>query len=223
MSLTLYYHPLASYCQKVLVALYENGTEFDKRLIDLGNEADRAELAAIWPFARFPVIRDHLRHRDIAESTIIIEYLDRFFGGAAPLLPDNWEQALEVRMWDRFFDTYVHTPMQAIVADRITGAQGDLAKERASLNIAYGMLEERMASQRWAAGEQFSMADCAAAPSLFYAVTVHPFPPGAVHLPAYFERLMARPSMARVIDEARPYFAMYPFREGLDARFLPPA
>ncbi|MDB5935904.1 MAG: glutathione S-transferase [Massilia sp.] len=219
MAITLYYHPLASFCQKVLIALYENGTAFEKRLIDLGTEEDRAELAAIWPICKFPVIRDDARHRDVAESSSIIEYLDHFYAGAAPLLPPDWEAAHDVRHWDRIFDNHVQVPMQAIVLDRITGSKGDMARERAMLATAYRMIEARMATRQWIAADSFSMADCAAAPALFYAATLVPFPAGARHLGAYFERLIARPSVRRVLDEAKPYFSMYPFAEAIPARF----
>ena len=217
--LTLYYHPLASYCHKVLVALYEYGIDFEKRVIDLGNEADRAVLQALWPLCKFPVIYDHVRQRSVPESTVIIEYLGHHFAGQQTLIPPNWDEALEVRLWDRFFDNHVHTPMQDIVADRLRGTHGDLAPQRAALITAYTMLEERMARRTWVAGQTFSMADCAAAPALFYASTLQPFPSQAAHLGRYFDRLMARPSVQRVIDEARPYFALYPFAEAIPARF----
>jgi glutathione S-transferase len=219
MSLTLYFHPLASYCHKVLIALYENDIEFEKRFIDLGNASDRDALQAIWPFAKFPVLRDHGRHRDVPESTIIIEYLDHFFAGDVRLIPAEWDEALDVRLWDRFFDIYVHGPMQQIVANRITGAQGDSSKERRALDLAYDMLEQRMASRTWAAGSHFTMADCAAAPALFYASTLQRLPDEYTHLRAYFERLMARPSVKRVISEARPFFHFYPFADAIPARF----
>jgi glutathione S-transferase len=217
--ITLYYHPLASFCHKVLIALYEHGIDFEKRLINLGDAADRAELQAIWPIGKFPVIRDHARGRDVPESSIIIEYLDHFYQGGAPLLPPEWEAAYDVRLWDRFFDNYVQGPMNAIVLDRILGSKGDMARERAALATAYGMIDERMAARQWIAGDSFSMADCAAAPALFYAATLEPFANGASHLNAYFERLMARPSVQRVLEEAKPYFSMYPFEEAIPARF----
>lgn len=219
MSLTLYYHPLASYCHKALIALYEHGVDFERRIIDLGNAAERAELQAIWPLAKFPVVRDHARGRVVPETSVIIEYLDHFHAGAGRLLPADWEQALDVRLWDRFFDNHVQGPMQEIVADTFRAVQRDLAPERAALATAYRMVESRMASRTWAGGDDFSMADCAAAPALFYASTLVPFPPGCAHLHAYFERLMARPSVRRVIDEARPYFSMYPFAEAIPQRF----
>ena len=215
MSLTLYYHPLASYCHKVLVALYENGCEFEKRIIDLGNETDRAELQAIWPFCKFPVLQDNVRKRDVPESTIIIEYLDHFFKNAHPLIPGNWEDSQEVRHWDRLFDNYVQAPMQKIVGDRISGAQGALTSERATLETAYGMIDRHMSSRTWVSGQNFSMADCAAAPALFYASTVQPFPEEFRNLNAYLDRLTQRPSFQRVLKEAKPYFSLYPFADAL--------
>jgi glutathione S-transferase len=219
MSLTLYYHPLSSFCHKVLIALYENGCAFDKRLIDLGNEADRADLQAIWPFGKFPVLRDHDRKRNVSESTIIIEYLDHFFAGQNPLIPSDWETALDVRQWDRLFDNYVQGPMQQIVGDRLTGAQADLTSVRATLETAYGLIDRRMTSRTWIAGQHFSLADCAAAPALFYASTVQPFPKQLSHLSAYLDRLIKRPSFERVIQEARPYFSLYPFAEAIPPQY----
>lgn len=219
MAITLYYHPLASFCHKVLVAFYENGTPFDRRLIDLGAAADRAELEAIWPLCKFPVIGDAARHRDVPESSSIIEYIDHYYPGAAPLVPPEWEAAHEVRLWDRFFDNDVQGPMQAIVLGRITGSKGDMGRERACLATAYRIIEARMAGREWIAAGDFSMADCAAAPALFYAATLVPVPSSAGNLEAYFERLMERPSVRRVLDEARPYFGMYPFAEAIPGRF----
>jgi glutathione S-transferase len=219
MALTLYYHPLASFCHKVLIALYEHGVDFERRIIDLGNAADRAELQALWPLVKFPVIRDHARGRDLPETSIIIEYLDHYHGGEGRLIPSDWEQALEVRLWDRFFDNHVQGPMQEIVANTFRAAQRDLAPERAALATAYRMLDSRMAARTWAAGDAFSMADCAAAPALFYASTLVPFGSDCAHLIGYFERLMARPSVRRVMDETKPYFGMYPFADAIPQRF----
>lgn len=219
MSLTLYYHPLASYCHKVLIALYENGTPFEKRLIDLSKEDDRAALAALWPPVRFPVLRDHARGRDVPESTIIIEYLDHHFPGHRPLIPTDWNDALDVRLWERFFDGDVQDPMQRIVADRLHGTKADMAPQRARLATAYGMLEQQLGERTWVAGAGFSMADCAAAPALFYASTLAPIPADQIHLHAYFTRLMARPSVQRVLEEAKPYFQYYPFAEAIPQRF----
>jgi len=219
MPLTLYYHPLSSYCHKVLVALYEQAIEFEKKIIDLTNEADRSVLQALWPPCKFPVIRDHARQRNLAESSVIIEYLDHFHAGQHPLIPADWDTALEVRLWDRFFDLHVQTPMQQIVADRLRGTHGDLTRERAALMTAYGMLERQLAGRTWVASPDFSLADCAACPALFYASTLLPFPTDYRHLQGYFERLTQRPSFQRVIDEARPYFSLYPFAEAIAQRF----
>jgi glutathione S-transferase len=219
MSLTLYYHPLASFCHKVLIALYENGIEFEKRLINLADGVDRAELQAIWPLCKFPVIRDQARARELPETTIIIEYLDRFFAGEHPMIPPDWEDALDVRLWDRIFDNYVQIPMQRIVSDRMGGAKGDLSNERATLETAYAMIDQRMASRTWAAGRGFSMADCAAGPALFFAGAVQPFPAKFGHLRAYFDRLTDRPSFQRVLEEAKPYFPLFPFADDIPQRF----
>lgn len=219
MPLTLYYHPLSSFCHKVLVALYEHGVDFTPRLINLGDAADRAELQSVWPVIKFPVLRDQARARDVAESSIIIEYLDRHVARAHKMIPELWDDALDVRLWDRVFDNYVHGPVQQIVADRIHGAGADLTRQRAALDTAYRMIDERMKSRLWVAGEVFSMADCAAAPALFYAATLQPFPDGCANLAAYAERLIARPSVKRVLDEAKPYFSMYPFAENIPERF----
>lgn len=219
MSLTLYYHPLSSFCHKALIALYEHGIAFDKRIVNLGDEKDRSELLAIWPIGKFPVVRDHDRKRDVAETTIIIEYLDHFFAGHGRLIPVDWEEAIKVRLWDRIFDNYLQLPMQQIVSDRMSGAKGVMAKERATLKTAYGMIERQLATTRWAASENFSLADCAAAPALFYASTLEPFPREYGHLTAYFDRLTARPSVQRVLEEAKPYFSLYPFAEAVPQRF----
>jgi glutathione S-transferase len=223
MPLTLYYHPLSSFCHKVLIALYENDVEFEKRLINFGDPADTTELRGIWPISKFPVIRDHGRKRDLPESTIIIEYLDRFYAGEHKLIPADWEDALDARLWDRFCDNYLQVPMQHIVADRIGGSKGDVTKERATLTTAYGMLDRRLASRIWLSGKSFSLADCAAAPGLFYGSAVHPIPEALAHVHAYFDRLTQRPSIMRVLAEAKPYFTMFPFAEAIAPRFRRPA
>jgi glutathione S-transferase len=219
MSLTLYFHPLSSFCHKALIALYELDIEFEKRIIDLGNDADRAELQALWPIGKFPVLRDLTRQKNVPESSVIIEYLDRLHTGQAHLIPYDGEAALEVRLWDRFFDLHVQVPMQKIVADRLNAANGDLTRERAALTTAYGLLERQLTARTWVASPAFSMADCAAAPALFYASTLVPFADDHRHLRAYFDRLTERPSVKRVIDEARPWFAWYPFAEAIPERF----
>ena len=220
MSLTLYYHPLASYCHKVLVALYEHEIPFEPRIIDLGAEADRAELGALWPFCKFPLLRDHERQRTVPESSIIIEYLDPFAASRPPLIPRDVNDALQARLWDRMVDNYVHEPMQDIVLDHLRGAKADVSGLRATIQTAYALMDTQLATRPWMAGPTFSMADCAAAPALFYAHTLEPFPEPLVHLRAYFDTLMARPSVQRVLAEARPYFPMYPFYSAIPARFL---
>ena len=224
MSLTLYFHPLASFCHKVLLALYESAIPFEGRIIDLGNPDDRAEITALWPVGKFPVLRDDERKRTLPESSVIIEYLCQHFAGAAGLLPDDADMRLEVRLWDRFFDGYVQVPMQKIVGDRLR-AEGErdprgVADARATLHTAYDMLERQLAPGAWAVGERFSMADCAAMPALFYAFIVEPLPEGHAQLAGYFERLMSRPSVRRTLDEARPYFPLFPFKDAMPARFL---
>jgi glutathione S-transferase len=221
MSLTLYYHPLSSYCHKVLIALYEHGVDFEKRIIDLGNAEEKAELQALWPIGKFPVFRDHTAQFDVAESTIIIEYLDHYFAGQTRLIPGNWDTALEVRLWDRICDNYLQTPVQQIVLDRIIGANGNLTPQRSTLQTVYGMLDRQLATSTWLASDEFSLADCAAAPALFYASTLERFPEEQRHLNAYFDRLMDRPSVQQVIDEARPYFSLYPFEQDIPQRFYP--
>ncbi len=217
--LTLYYHPLSSFCHKVLVALYENATVFERRIVNLGDSKDRSELLALWPIGKFPVIRDQARNRVVAETSIIIEYLDHLYAGERPLIPRDWEEALQVRMWDRFFDNYVQVPMQQIVGDHLAGAGGDMTRERSVLETSYGVLDAHMTSRAWAVGEAFSMADCAAAPALFYASTLRPLPPQLKNLRGYFERLMDRDSVHRVLEEAKPYFQFYPFADAIPARF----
>ena len=220
MSLTLFYHPLASFCHKVLIALYENHTTFEKRIINLGDEKDRAELLAVSPIGKFPVIRDHARERDVAETTIIIEYLDHFFAGERALIPSEWEDALQVRLWDRLLDSYIQIPMQHIVGERLRGTQVDVSQERATLEMAYRMIDNQLAGRMWLGSEEFSMADCAAAPALFFSSTVQPFPHGLTHLRGYFDRLVERPSVHRVLEEAKPYLQFYPFIDAVPKRFL---
>ena len=224
MSLTLLMHPLASFCHKVLIALYENGTPFEARTVDFAEPGSSAELFERWPVGKIPLLVDEAARRVVPETSIIIEHLDRHHPGPAPLLPEAEEARLEARLWDRFFDLYVHMPMQRIVADRIRPeGRGDpfgVEEARAGLRTAYALAETRLAGRTWAAGEGFTIADCAAAPALFYASIVEPFDPGQQGLAGYFERLLARPSVARTLREARPYFPMFPYREAMPARFL---
>ncbi|WP_159590609.1 glutathione S-transferase family protein [Chelativorans xinjiangense] len=224
MSLTLHFHPLASYCHKVLIALYESRTAFEGRIVDFADEASSAELFALWPVGKIPLLRDTDRDRTVPETSVIIEYLDRHHPGPAPLIPADPEEALEARLWDRFYDLYVSTPMQKIVTDRIR-PDGNrdphgVAEARAMLGTAYEMVERRMGDRRWAAGAAFTMADCAAAPALFYAEAVLPFSGSHPNVAAYFDRLAERPSFKRALAEARPHFHLFPYREAIPARFL---
>ena len=207
---TLYAHPFSSYCQKALVALYENGTPFEYRMLEDAGAME--ELTALWPMKRFPVLADG--GRTVFEATCIVEYLDVHHPGPVRLIPEDPEAALEVRMLDRFFDNYVSTPQQKIVADRLRPeAVRDphgVAEARAMLDTAYAWLDEAMADRQWAAGERFSLADCGAAPFLFYADWTHRIDPSFANVIDYRQRLLARPSFARAVDEARPFRGYFP-------------
>jgi glutathione S-transferase len=214
MSLTLHFHPLASFCWKVLVALYENGTPFEPSIVDLGDPVSAAAFKALWPLAKMPVLQDHARDRIVPESTIVIEYLAQHYPGPVALVPADPERARQTRLADRFYDLYVHEPMQKIVTDRLRPrGQADafgVGQARATLAVSYGMIEQDMAGRRWAMGEAFTLADCAAAPALFYANKVAPFGGRHPKVAAYLDRLMARPSFARTVAEAQPYFKDFP-------------
>jgi glutathione S-transferase len=212
MTLKLYAHPFSSYCQKVLVALYENGTPFEWRLLSHEDPQPMEELATLWPLKRFPVLVD--AGRAIPEASIIIEYLGLHYPGPVPLLPADARAALEVRAMDRFFDHYISTPQQKVVADSLRpeaerDARG-VADARAMLDTAYGWLDQHMANREWAAGERFSLADCGAAPFLFYADWTHRIDSAFTQVIAYRQRLLARPSFARAVDEARVYRPFFP-------------
>ncbi|WP_025599021.1 glutathione S-transferase family protein [Burkholderia sp. WSM2230] len=212
MSLKLYAHPFSLYCQKALIALYENGTPFEFRLLAYDNPQIMAEFAELWPIKRFPVLVDS--GRTVMEASIIIEYLGLYYPGPVALLPTDARAALEVRSMDRFFDNYISTPQQKVVFDSLRPeAERDkrgVAEARAMLDTAYAWLDRTMAGREWAAGDTFSLADCAAAPALFYADWTHPIDPGFAQVRAYRERLLARPSFARAVDEARPYRPLFP-------------
>lgn len=229
---TLHYHPLSSYCQKVLIAADALGVALDKRLLNLGDPTERAAYLALWPTGKMPLLVDG--GRVVPESSIIIEHLQRHHASPGrALIPDDVDAALQVRLWDRLLDQYVMTPMQALTADLLRPeAERDprgVAQAREALATAYTFIDRHLQShhlqgrqgQPWAVGGGFSMADCAAAPSLFYALTYVPLAPQHTHLAAYFERLLANPAVARAVDEARPFFKYYPGRAGLAARFLP--
>ncbi|ANV99471.1 glutathione S-transferase family protein [Bradyrhizobium icense] len=214
MSLTLHFHPLASYCWKALIALYENDIPFTPNLVDLGNPAERAALVKLWGIGKFPVLRDDARDQTVPESSIIVEYLDRHHGGRTRLIPGDPDRALQTRLRDRFYDLYVHLPMQKIMLDRLRpeGKRDPHGVEeaRVQLRTSYAMIERQMENGGWAIGEDFTLADCAAAPSLFYGNMAVPFGEAQKSLSAYLARLKARPSVARVLKEAEPYFQMVP-------------
>ena len=220
-ALMLHMHPLSSYCWKVLVALYETDIPFQTVQL-AGLPRQNQAFLGLWPIAKMPLLQSG--DRIVPESSIIIEYLQVHHPGPIKLLPDESEAALEVRLWDRFFDLYVHTPMQKFVDDRLrpegTRDAAGVDEARATLQTACTMLEQRMTGRTWAAGEAFSMADCAAMPALFYAEPVNPYRASHPALAAYFERLLLRPSVQRVLREARPWLQYYPFVEALEPRFL---
>lgn len=213
MTLQLYAHPFSSYCQKVLIALYENDTPFEWRLLTFAEgDINTAAFAQIWPVKRMPLLVDD--GEVVMESSTIIEYLGLRHPGPVALLPADAKAALDARKMDRIFDNYIMTPMQKIVFDRIR-QEGDrdaygVGEARANLERAYGWLDGVMAGRHWATGDAFTLADCAAAPSLFYADWVHPIPDHMLALRDYRARLLARPSFARAVDEARPYRSFFP-------------
>ena len=218
MSLKLYFHPLSSFCQKVLIALYENETPFESHIVDLANEASRADFLKIWPIGKFPVLRDDAKDRTVPESSIIIEYLGQHYPGRTQFLPADADLAWQTRLRDRFYDLYVQDPMQKVVGDRLRPTANKdpygVEQAKARLQTAYGMIDREMATKTpaktWAMGDAFSMADCAAAPALFYANLVMPFGDTHKNVAGYFGRLMKRPSFARAVNEAQPYFALFP-------------
>ncbi|MGZ5940592.1 MAG: glutathione S-transferase family protein [Rhizomicrobium sp.] len=214
MSLTLHFHPLSSFCWKALIALYENDTPFAPNMVDLGNAAERAALLKLWPIGKFPVLRDDTRDQTVPESSIIIEYLDRHYPGRTRFIPAEPGLAWQTRLRDRFYDLYLHLPMQKIIGDRLR-AEGKkdphgVEEAREQLRTSYRMIEAQMSAGTWAMGDAFGLADCAAMPALFYGNMVEPFGDAHKNVAAYFERLKARPSVARVLKEAGPYFNMVP-------------
>jgi len=212
MSMKLYAHPFSSYCQKVLIALYENDIPFEWRMLAPGDEQVAAEHEALWPLKRMPVLVDE--GRTVVEASIIIEHLGLHHPGPVRLIPEDPRAALDVRMMDRFFNNYVMTPMQKIVADGIRAVEHrdrqGVAEARELLDTAYRWLDDTMAVREWAVGDAFSLADCAAAPALFYADWAHPIGSAFSKVHAYRRRLLARPTFARAVDEARPHRALFP-------------
>jgi glutathione S-transferase len=214
MSLTLYLHPLSSFCWKVLIALYENDTPFTAHLLDASDGAWREALLKLWPVGKFPVLRDDARDRTVPESSIIIEYLDQYYPGRVRFIPADPELAWQTRLRDRFYDSYVHLSAQKIVGDRLRPETArdphGVEEARARLRSCYDMIDRQMADGGWAMGKAFGLVDCAALPALFYGNAVEPFGEQHKNVAAYLARLKARPSVARVLAEAEPYFKLFP-------------
>jgi glutathione S-transferase len=212
MSLTLYFHPLSSFCWKALIALYDARVPFEPKVVDLGDPEARAAFQAIWPLAKFPVLRDESRERTVPESTIIIDYLAQYYPAAAGLIPADRDRARQARLLDRLIDNYIHLPLQQVVGERLRpeGRHDPFGadKARGALRQGYDLIAP-MIARPWALGETFTLVDCAALPALYYADYAVPLAPWP-ELAAYLERLKARPSVARVLEEAQPFFKYFP-------------
>jgi glutathione S-transferase len=211
--LKLYYHPFASFCQKVLIALYEKDLPFEPVFIDLGDPQHRERLGAVWPMMKFPVLEDEAKGLVLPESSVIIEYLDQQAPDTRSLIPADPLEALKVRVWDRFFDNFVAFNVTKIVVNslRPDGRKDPegVAQAEDAIRQAYDFFERELGNREWAAGDRFSLADCSAAPALFYAGTIVP-QDRHLGLSAYFRRVLARPSFRRVVEEARLYRSLFP-------------
>jgi glutathione S-transferase len=214
MSLTLHAHPLSSFCHKVLIAFYENDTPFKQAMVDLGSPDGAATFKALWPVARMPLLRDDARDVTLPESSIIIEYLQDHYPGRTRFIPQDPDLALQVRLADRFYDLYVQQPSQKHIFDILRPADAKdpygVGEARKLLTTALDLVERDMKDRTWAIGDTFTLADCAAAPALFYADKLLPLAKAHPNAARYLERLMQRPSYARTLKEAEPYFALYP-------------
>jgi glutathione S-transferase len=212
MTIKFYGHPFSSYCMKALIAFYENDIPFEWRMLSPEHPENGAEMAAMWPIQRFPTIVDG--DRQVMEATAIVEYLAVNYPGPVKLIPEDPDTAVQVRMMDRIFDNYVMTPQGKCVFDFIRqpderDAKG-VADAKSMLETIYEWLDKQMAGHEWAVGNDFTLADCAAGPSLFYADWTHAIPERFTTLIAYRKRLLARPSFARAVDEARPFRPFFP-------------
>jgi glutathione S-transferase len=211
--LVLHEHPFASFCQKPLVALYELGLPFERHVVT--DEASRRELAELWPLAKIPVLRDETANLTLPESTTIIEYLDSLAPDGPQLIPTDDAEALQTRLWDRFHDQYIAAPMQKIVGDNLrpdgrTDPEG-VDEARRTLDTAYTILDAQLADNAWTSGAAFTLADCAAAPALFYARVVHRWNEHQQsNITRYYRDLLHRASVARVVEEGRPYRHLFP-------------
>ena len=214
MPLTLYFHPLSSFCMKALIALYENDTPFKGEIVDLMDPTSAAAFKKIWPIGKFPVLRDDAKDRIVPESSIIIEYLDEHYPGKTQFIPDDAEHARQTRSRDRFYDLHLHVPMQKVVTDSLRPAGNNdpygVEQAKSLIQTALGMIEKDLAAKTWAMGRDFTLADCSAGPPLFYVNMAMPFGDTHKTTKRYLDRLMERASFARVLKEAQPYFAMFP-------------
>jgi len=213
MTLKLYLHPLSSFCWKVLIPLYEADIPFEPVMVELMDPAKRAEYLKLSPFGKIPTLVDG--ERVVNETSIMIEYLAMKYPKAASLLPKDPAEALKVRALDRFFDLYIGLALGRVAGDRLRPADKrdpiSIGMVMNDMKTAIGIVEKDMANRTWAAGETFTMADCAAAPALFYANKLVPYSPDYPNTARYLERLQQRPSVARAIREAEPYFHMVPY------------
>lgn len=212
MTVALYGHPFSSFTWKALIAAYERDVRFEFRMIDPDHPDNLGRLAKLAPTGQFPALVDGAR--EVVESNAIIDYLDLFHGSGAPMVPADRAEAVGARMMADVFDDYVHAPMQRIVGNALRAEENrdptGVEDAHRMIERCYGWLENRLEAGQWATGERFTIADCAAAPALFYADWVHPIGAQFPLLSAYRARLLARPSVARVVDEARPYRAFFP-------------
>ncbi|WP_343521523.1 glutathione S-transferase family protein [Sphingomonas sp.] len=210
MSIELFAHPFSSYCQKALIAFYENDVPFTFRMLEDAGVGE--ELASLWPMKRFPILREN--GRVVLEASIVIEYLQVHHPGPVKLVPEDPDLALEARMLDRFFDNYVMTPQGKFVFDALRPIESrdphGVEDARNMLDTSYAWLDQYMQGRIWAVGDTFTLADCAAAPSLFYADWTHRIPEQYGHLAAYRARLLQRPSFARAVEEARRFRHYFP-------------
>lgn len=225
MPLTLHLHPLSSFCHKVLIGLYENGTPFTPQTVSIADGVASDDFLKLSPFGKIPALEDSTRRRVVNETSVILEYLDMHYPGAARLIPRDPDAAIDVRMWDRFLDSYLHQPMQRITAERMRpdGNKDPFGENEArkSVRRAYDVLEKQLGDNAYAGGSAFSLADCAAAPALFYLQASEPFADSHPRIARYFEALFARPSYARALAEAKPFLQYFPLADKLPARFRP--
>jgi glutathione S-transferase len=214
MALTLYFHPLSSFCHKALIALYENDTAFMPKSMNFQDTAESEAFRKLWPVRKFPLLRDSEGDRLIPESSIIIEYLDQHHPGGTRFIPSDPDKARDTRFYDRFFDLYIHLPMQQAIGDRLRPQDSrdpfGVKEAKSRIKSSYDIAEKFLAGKTWAMGDDFTLADCSAAPALFFADMVAPFAETHPTLAAYFGRLKQRPSYARTLREAEPYLQYVP-------------